>query len=233
MGIPSVELLEIRVPSAWFLRNNIEKVQNGETARGSVVFAQGAKIAQAVAKYHNSVAQNASDAYNIFGKYAKDSKALDYAGKGINWATKNVNGLIGLSAIYKTATAEDKVETGVNQAGALAGMFVGEGLMKMNKGKVINEKNILNLAEKCKDVRGLKLLSEALLKPGAAGKVASVARGIAFVCASMTSYDLGEKHSKDAAKELSQRLHGNNEEQKQSPQKENNFFTSQKINHMA
>ena len=69
MGITPVALLDVCVPSSVFLYNNVRKVENGEKARGTVVFAQGAKIAQAVAKYHDDTAKTASEAYNIFGKY--------------------------------------------------------------------------------------------------------------------------------------------------------------------
>ena len=199
MGIPTVEVLEICVPSTVFLYNNVKKVENGEKARGTVVFAQGAKIAEAIAKYHDSTAKNASEAFNIFGKYAKESKVLDYAGKGVNWATHNVNPLICASGVYKTLTSDDKVHTGITQLGAISGMFLGEGLMKRNMDKVINEQNVTKLAESVKDVKGLGSIAQTLLKNGNGGKVAAIAKGIAFVCASITSYAAGEKVATKAA----------------------------------
>ena len=199
MGIPTVEVLEVCVPSTVFLYNNVKKVENGEKARGTVVFAQGAKIAEAIAKYHDSTAKNASEAFNIFGKYAKDSKVLDYAGKGVNWATHNVNPLICVSGVYKTLTSDDKVHTGITQLGAISGMFLGEGLMKRNMDKVINEQNITKLAESIKDVKGLGSIAQTLLKNGNGGKAAAIVKGIAFVCASITSYAIGEKIATKAA----------------------------------
>ena len=193
MGIPTVAVLDVCVPSSVFLYNNIKKVENGEKARGTVVFAQGAKIAEAVAKYHDNTARNASEAYNIFGKYAQKSRVLDLAGKGVNWATHNVNPLICASAAYKTWTSNDKVHTGITQLGAISGMFLGEGLMKQNMGKFINEENVVKFAEKVKGVNGLKTIANAILNGGSAGKIASILKGVAFVCASMTSYDLGQK----------------------------------------
>ncbi|MBR6098361.1 hypothetical protein IKP85_01295 [bacterium] len=193
MGISTVAVLDVCVPSSVFLYNNIRKVENGEKARGTVVFAQGAKIVEAVAKYHDNTAKSASEAFNIFGKYADKSKVLDMAGKGVNWATHHVNPLICMASGYKVLTSDDKLQTGISQAGAISGMFLGEGLMKRNMGKVINEENIVKLAEKVKDVKGLKTIAEMVLKGGAGGKVASIVKGIAFVCASMTSYDLGQK----------------------------------------
>ncbi len=193
MGIPTVEVLEVCVPSTVFLYNNVKKVENGEKARGTVVFAQGAKIAEAIAKYHDSTAKNASEAFNIFGKYAKESKVLDYAGKGVNWATHNVNPLICASGVYKTLTSDDKVHTGITQLGAISGMFLGEGLMKRNMSNVINEQNVTKLAENIKDIKGLGSIAQTLLKNGNSGKAAAIVKGIAFVCASVTSYDIGEK----------------------------------------
>jgi len=193
MGISPIAVLDVCVPSSVFLYSNIKKVENGDKARGTVVFAQGAKIAEAITKYHDSTAKNASEAFNIFGKYAEKSKVLDAAGKGVNWATHNVNPLICLSAIYKTATADDKVHTGITQAGALSGMFLGEGMMKIYRDTLFSEKNVTTIAEKAKDVPGLKSIAKFILKAGNGSKVASILKGVAFVCASMTSYNIGEK----------------------------------------
>ena len=199
MGITPIAVLDVCVPSSVFLYNNIRKVENGEKARGTVVFAQGAKIAQAIAKYHDDTAKNATEAYNIFGKYASRSQILDYAGKGVNWATRNVNPLICASAVYKTATSDDKVHTGISQIGALSGMFLGEGLMKLYSGNLINESNINNLAEQLKNVKGLGKLANAILNSHHGGKIASILKGIAFVTVSMTSYNIGQKIGEDTA----------------------------------
>jgi len=214
MGIPAVEVLEICVPSSVFLYNNVKKVENGETARGSVVFAQGSKIATAVAKYHNQTAKTASEAYNIFGKYAQQSKALDYVGRGVNWATKNVNPLICLSAVYKTAKSDDKVHTGITQAGAISGMFLGEGMMKLAQDDIFNAENVTKLAEHCKKIPGLKALSEALLNSGGSGKVAAITKGIAFVTTSILSYAAGEKIGTACADDVCTNLGIDRENQK-------------------
>lgn len=199
MGITPVALLDVCVPSSVFLYNNVKKVENGEKARGTVVFAQGAKIAQAVAQYHDNTAKGATEAYNIFGKYAKTSKILDYAGKGVNWATHNVNPLICASAAYRTLTSDDKVHTGISQLGAISGMFLGEGLMKLHSDKLINEENVNKLVEQLKKVDGLKGIATAILENGHGGKIASILKGIAFVTVSMTSYNIGQKLADDTA----------------------------------
>lgn len=222
MVSPSVELLSVCVPSAIFFRNNVEKVKNGEKARGSVVFAQGAKIAQAVAKYHNSTAQTASEAYNIFGKYAKDCKALEVAGKGIDWASKHVNPLICASAVYKTVTADDKVETGISQTGAIAGMFAGEGLMKQVQDRIFSESNVKKVLESVKEVPGLKSVANYVLKSGNSGRLGAIMKGLAFVTVSMTSYNIGEKLAEPIAQQVSSSLavldndKGNNKDNQQN-----------------
>lgn len=202
MGISAAELIGICVPSAVFFRNNVEKVKNGEKARGPVAFAQGAKIVEAVAKYHDNTAKTASEAYNIFGKYAQKYKPLDVAGKGVNWATKNVNPLIYASGVYKTLTSDEKLKTGIIQLGAISTMRLGERFMSANMEKVINEKNITDFAKKHKNVTGLKSICDSILKSGNANKFAAALKGIAFVCTSMASYAVGEKLAVGAAKRI-------------------------------
>ena len=81
-------------------------------------------------------------------------------------------------------------------------MFVGEGLMKRNMHKVINEKNITTLLSKFSDSKILGKAANFLLKSGGAGKIAAVLKGISFVCVSMASYDLGEKIAKPHAEKV-------------------------------
>ena len=196
MGI-TTELLDVCVPSGIFFYRNMQKAtdtsENGEKSRGTVAFAQGAKIVEAVAKYNDETARTAKNALSIFDKYAKQYKAIDYAGKAVNWATHNVNPLICISGGIKVLTSDDKVHTGITQTGALAGMFLGEGLMKLHMGKVINEENLLKLANKAKDINGLKKISNALIKSGNSGKITSIIKGLLFVCGSITSFNIGEK----------------------------------------
>lgn len=202
MGI-STALLDVCVPSGIFCYRNYKKAtdksENGEKTRGTVAFAQAAKIAEAIAKYNDSTAKSAEEAFNIFGKYAEKSRALNYTGKAINWATHNVNPLICASGAIKVLSSDDKLHTGITQVGALSGMFLGEGLMKMYMGNVINEKNILKIAEKFKDTKYIKTIAEKLMKSGNSGKLASIIKGLLFVCGSITSYSIGEKIGKNTA----------------------------------
>ena len=188
----STALLDVCVPSGIFCYRNLKKVENGEPQRGTVAFAQGAKIVQACANYNDSTAKTANSLCSVFNEYAKKYKPVDYAGKAVKWATKNVNPLICASSVIKTATADDKVGTGITEGGALAGMFAGECMMKLYMDKVINEKNVFNAAKSVEGIRWLKPMSEFLMKSGHSSKVASIIKGIAFVCGSMGSYAVGQ-----------------------------------------
>lgn len=202
MGI-SAELLDICIPSGIFCYRNIKKAtddsENGEKTRSTVAFAQGAKIVEAITKYNDETAKTAKNAFSIFDKYAKQSKIIDYTGKAVNWATHNVNPLICMSGAVKVLTSDDKVHTGITQTGALAGMFLGEGLMKLHMGKVINEQNITKLVEKVKDTKGLKTVANKLLKSGNCGKTASILKGLLFVGGSISSFAVGENIGNNCA----------------------------------
>lgn len=188
-------ILEVCVPSGIFCWRNIEKVKNGETARGTVAFAQGAKVAQAVSQYNDSIAKTANNASSIFNNLAKQSKVLDYTGKAVKWATKNVNPLICASGVVKVAVSDDKVGTAITETGALAGMFAGEGLMKLYLPKVFNENNMTTAAKTLGKAKFLEPVSKFILKSGNSSKLAAILKGITFVCGSITSYSLGKKLS--------------------------------------
>lgn len=186
-------ILEVCVPSGIFCWRNIKKFENGEKARGTVAFAQGAKVAQAVSQYNETVARTADSALSAFNNLAKESKIIDYTGKAVNFAMKNVNPLIVASGVVKTAVSDDKIGTGITETGALAGMFAGEGLMKLHLSKVFNEKNVTAAAKTMQKSKILEPVSKYLLKSGNSGKLAVILKGITFVCGSITSYNLGHK----------------------------------------
>lgn len=189
----STALLEVCVPSSIFCYRNIQKVENGEPQRGTVAFAQGAKIVQACANYNDATSKTTQKYLDVFNEYAKKYKPVDYAGKVVKWATKNVNPLICASSVIKTATAEDKLGTGITEAGALAGMFAGEGLMKLHLDKIINADNVTKVAKEAEKVSWLKPVSEFLAKSGNSSKLAAILKGVLFVCGSMGSYSIGQE----------------------------------------
>lgn len=189
----TAQILEVCVPSGIFCYRNMKKFENGEKARGTVAFAQGAKVAQAISKYNETTAKTAGSAVNAFNTLAKESKIIDYTGKAVNFAMKNVNPLIVASGVIKTVTSDDKIGTGITETGALAGMFAGEGLMKLNLPKIFNEKNITAAAKTLGKAKWLEPISKFLLKSGNSGKVAAILKGLTFVCGSCLSYSLGQK----------------------------------------
>lgn len=188
----STALLEVCVPSGIFCYRNIKKVEDGEPQRGTVAFAQGAKIVQALADYNETTAKTAGNAMSVFNEYAKKYKPVEYAGKAVKWATKNVNPLICASSVVKTAMSDDKVGTGITEAGALAGMFAGEGLMKLHMDKFINAENVTKAANMADNVNWLKPLAKFMNKAGNNSKIAAVIKGIVFVCGSIGSYSVGQ-----------------------------------------
>ncbi len=192
MGI-STALLDVCIPSGIFCYRNYKKAENGEKARSTVAFAQGAKIVDAFTRYNDTTINTTNKALSIFNNYAKKYKAVDYAGKAVNWATHNVNPLICIASGVKVLTADDKTRTGISETGALAGMFLGEGLIKHFMPDYINEKNVSRLANKFKNKNFLKGICETLLKSGNSSKAASIAKGLLFVCGSITSYNIGKK----------------------------------------
>ncbi len=192
MGI-STALLDVCIPSGIFCYRNCKKVENGEKARSTVAFAQGAKIVDAFTRYNDSTIKTTNKALSIFNKYAQKSKLVDYTGKAVNWATHNVNPLICMASGVKVLTSDDKTRTGITEIGALSGMFLGEGLIKHTMPKYINESNIQKLANKFKDTKFLKGIAKAITKPGNSGKAASIIKGLLFVCGSISSYSIGQK----------------------------------------
>ena len=206
-------LLDVCVPSGLFCYRNFKKTENGEVARAPVFVFQGAKVlaaaGKAVNQYDNSIARSASETVSEWSKYTKQYKGLDYVDKGAKWGMNHINHLICAASIYKVAKAksDDKVNTAVTEAGTLSGMFAGEGWMKENLGKYINEKNVSELAEKLANKQGLAEVSEFLLKSGNAGKVASIAKGVTFVTGSVIASTLGGKGGKYIADKVCPKKH--------------------------
>lgn len=201
----STALLEVCVPSGIFCYRNFKKAENGEPQRGTVAFAQGAKIVQAIANYNETTAKTASSAVSVFNQLAEKSKVVDYTGKAVKWSIKNVNPLICASSVVKTAMSDDKVGTGITETGALAAMFAGEGMMKLHLDKVCNEKNVSSVAAQMNKVKWMKPAAEFISKSGRGSKIAAVLKGITFVCGSILSYSAGHK----LAENYSERIKAN------------------------
>lgn len=161
------------ISSLIFAYRNVGKTQNGEIGRAPVAAAQGIKVLNEVARYNKFLAKGADATVSVFNDLAKKNKAVDYAVKGVNWATKNVNPLICVSGVLKVAMSEDKTSAAINEVASLSTMFAGEAIAN-------------------------KVLKKIPLK----GKTGALIKGVLFVGASIGSYSLGEYMGKDLAKEV-------------------------------
>ena len=191
--------------STIFAYRNYDKAANGDVGRGAVAAAQAAGVIQEVAKYDGLVANGARSATSVFSHLAQQNKAFEYAGKVTKFAVNNVNPLICVSAGIKTAMSDDKVKTGITEATALTAMFAGEGLTKLNYGKIINSKAFKNLLEKASKQKFLEPVFKFITKHKLQGKIGTVVKAITFIAASMGSYAIGHKYGE----ELSNRVKAN------------------------
>ena len=155
------------VSSAIFAYRNVGKTERGEYGRAPVAVAQGLNVLNEVARYNKAIAQGTDAAVSVFENLAKKSKVVDCGVKAVKWGTKNVNPLICASGALKVAMADDKKTAAVNEAAALSTMFAGEAVAK-------------------------RAIPKILEKAKLPGKLNTVVKGLAFVCASIASYSAGE-----------------------------------------
>ncbi len=165
------------VSSLIFAYRNVGKTENGEIGRAPVAAAQGINVCGEVAKYNKAIAKGADAAVSVFENLAQKSKPVDYALKGVKWATKNVNPLICVSGGIKVAMAEDKASAAITEVAALSGMFAGESAAK-------------------------KVLPSLIKKLPVGNKVGMIINGLLFVGASIASYCGGEYLGKILAKDV-------------------------------
>lgn len=126
----------------------------------------------------NSIFEKASTKIlNCCDKFAQNDAVVGKLGKVVDFASKNVNKLITVSAGYQVFTAKDKQTEFISQAGNVAGMFAVEGWMKKNLGKYIE-----------------KLPIPQKLKP--------IVQGTVFVLGSITGSTLAYNLAKAGALEL-------------------------------
>ncbi len=194
------------VASSFFAVRNAKKTENGEVGRSAVALGQTAGVVQEIAKYDGAVANTARSACSVFSDMAKQNKAFEYAGKFTKFAVNNVNPLICVSGGIKTLTSDDKIGTGITEVAALSAMFLGEGLTKKHYAKIVNSKTCKNVVEKASKSKMFKPVLEYLKLNKLNGKAGLILKGLTFVIASITSYNIGEKVGKDIAKEVKKEL---------------------------
>ena len=199
------------VASSFFTLRNIDKTKNkeGEIGRSVVAVGQGAGVLQEIAKLDGAVAKTARSALSVFSDLAKENKAFKYAGKATQFAVNNVNPLICVSGVIKTALADDKIQTGVTEAAALSSMFIWEGMTKQHYNEIVNSTKCKNLVESASKTKLLKPVFEYLEKHKLKGKSGAVIKGLTFVTASITGYNIGEKSGGGLASKVKEYLGDN------------------------
>ncbi len=191
------------IASGIFAIRNADKTQGGDIGRGAVTVGQTAGLVQEVAKSESIFSGMAKSALSGISALAKEYKAVDYAGKAVNFAASNVNPLICVSGAVKTAMSDNKIETGVTEISALSAMFAGEGLIKLYYDNVANSSKVKAGMEKLADKKYIKPVFEYVEKHKLGGKVGAITKGLIFVGGSMASYAIGQKLGEDTAKRIS------------------------------
>ncbi len=202
------------IASSYFAVRNVDKTQNGEVGRSTVALGQAAGLVEDAAKGNSVFSGTARSIVSGCSNLAKEHKAFKYAGKAIKFAADNVNPLICVSSVVKTAMSDDKVGTGITEIGALSAMFMGEGLVKNSYDKAVNSKACKNLLEKASKTKYIKPVFEYLEKHNLNGKAGTVIKGIVFVGASVGSYAVGQNLGENLAKRVKANLGIKAEEKK-------------------
>ncbi len=187
------------VASTIFAARNFDKTKNGEVGRSAVALGQTAGVIQEVAKYDTFASKTARSALSVFSELAKENKAFNVAGKVTKFAVDNINPLICVSGIIKTAKADDKLSTGITETLALTTMFAGESFVKKYYDKAVNSKSFQNFLTKASEKGLLKSLFKFIEKNKLSGKLGMIIKGLTFVSASISSYSAGEKIGKNIA----------------------------------
>lgn len=164
------------------------KAQAGQTGvagtRVLIATGQGSKVVDHVIKLDNEIGKTANTAVEALKTYSKSEKLLQYAGKAVDFAAKNVNPLICISAGVDVLTSDDKESTLIKNATGLSAMFAVEHLMKKHMDEI----------PKMKCMQGVtKKVMEFAAKHKMEGKLPSIIHGVAFVVGSCTAYSLGDK----------------------------------------
>ena len=197
--------------SSFFALRNVDKTKNqeGEIGRSAVAVGQTAGVLQEIAKLDGAVAKTARSALSVFSDLAKENKAFKYAGKATQFAVNNVNPLICASGVIKTALSDDKIQTGVTEAAALASMFIWEETTKKHYNDIINSTKCKNMVESASKTSLLKPVFEFLEKHKLKGKAGALVKALTFVSASMTGYTIGENYGGNLASKVKNYLGDN------------------------
>lgn len=181
------------ISSAIFCVRNVDKAENqGKEGRWAVADTkmliaggQGKKVFDYVSKLDKTiVGKGAQSAAQFCQKAAKSEKLFDYAGRAVDFASKNVNFLICASAGIDVLTSDDKEAALVTNGTALTSMFAVEHLMKKHLDEIPKMDCMKGIAEKV-----IKFEKENKCE----GKISAIIHGVAFVVGSCAAYSVGDK----------------------------------------
>ena len=179
------------VAALIFCARNGKKVENGEIGRFPVAIGQANKFVNSVVNLDNAIGKGTKAAVDAFKLAAKGDKLLDYAGKGVKFASEHINPLICVSSGINILTSDDKTATFLQQAPALTTMFSVEKLMKKYMDSDKNEAKLKKWADellKFAEEKGLGKFSTTTL-----GKLPAILKGTLFVIGSVSAYSAGQK----------------------------------------
>ena len=153
------------ISCAYFAaRNHIYGKKEHNLFKEGIAGAQTARTIDTVAKTGVIKGPLASPVANIFDKAAAVARKIVYP-------------LIIASGVYNTAIAEDKVKTGASQASGIATMYAFEQIAEKGLKKINN-----------------KLANTKIVQNNKAARIALyIAKGLTFVAASLSGYNLGSK----------------------------------------
>lgn len=173
------------VSSAIFCARNVNKAEcQDKVGRWAVAAGQGKKVVDYVRTLDNELGKSANSSVEALKTFSKSEKLLTYAGKAIDFASKNVNPLICVSSGIDILRADDKQSALITNAAALSSMFAVENLMKKHLDEIPKIKGIDKIAQK---------VMEFAKKYKCEGRLPAIIHGTVFVAGSVASYALGEK----------------------------------------
>lgn len=182
------------ISSLLFCARNVDKAENqGKVGRWAVAAGQAKKVADYVTTLDNKVGKTAKTSVEALKTFSRNEKLLQYAGKAVDFASRNVNPLICVSSAIDVLRADDKQTAAITNATALASMFAVEKVMKNHLDDITKIKGVDKIAEKV-----LKFSKETPHMKG----IPAIIHGVAFVAGSIAAYSVGEKFGSTIAKKV-------------------------------
>jgi hypothetical protein len=173
------------IASTIFCARSVDKAENeNKVGRWAIAAGQAKKVVDYVRTLDNDLGHGANEAVNLLKSHAKDEKIVEYAGKAVDFASKNVNTLICATSAWDVVNAKDKQTALLTNATALGTMFLVENHMKNHLDKIPKIKGVDKIAEKI-----TKFSKETKYMKG----LPAIIHGTAFVLGSCTAYNVGEK----------------------------------------